>query len=145
MTENFELLKHIYKDAEMSCYTLHQLLEDLKEKDNKIKNRIEEILKKYEYFMDFSKEKLEEASKSLPKTGMMAKMGASKGIKKEVKCDNSDASIADMLIKGISMGSIDMEKKISAYQKEASKEDMALAKEFLSFQNEAIKHLKEFL
>ena len=59
MTENFELLKHIYKDAEMSCYTLHQLLEDLKEKDNKIKNRIEEILKKYEYFMDFSKEKLE--------------------------------------------------------------------------------------
>ena len=31
---------------------------------------------------------------------------------KEVKKDNSDAAIADMLIKGVSMGSIEMEKKI---------------------------------
>jgi len=143
--EDFELLKHIYKDSEMAVFTLEELLQDLKEKDNKIKRRVEDILKRYEYFKEEAESRLEEEGQSLPKTSGMAKMGAGRGIKKEVKCDNSDSSIADMLIKGISMGSIEMEKKIKDYKGEVEKECLALAKEFLSFQEEAIKHLKEYL
>ena len=37
MKENYELMEHIYKDAEMSVYTLTTLTNDLKDKDNKIK------------------------------------------------------------------------------------------------------------
>ena len=36
MKENHELVLHIYQDAEMASYTIHKLLVDLKEKDNKI-------------------------------------------------------------------------------------------------------------
>ena len=75
----------------------------------------------------------------------MAKMGSSLGIKKEVISDNSDASIADMLIKGISMGTLDMEKKISQYDEIADKKTIKLAKEFLEFQNETINSLKKYL
>ena len=70
---------------------------------------------------------------------------AGTSIKKEVNNDNSDSSIADMLIKGISMGSIDMEKKIHAYDKDVNKEDLSMAKEFLKFQEKCIDKLKAYL
>lgn len=49
-------------------------------------------------------------------------MAASMGIGKEVRSDNSDSSIADMLIKGISMGTLDMQKKIAEVGKKGRKE-----------------------
>lgn len=75
----------------------------------------------------------------------MAKMSAKMGITKEVMADNSDASIADMLIKGISMGSIDMEKKIDVYKDNVDKENIKWAKDFYQFQQDNIKALKKFL
>ncbi len=145
MNENFELLEHIYKDAEMSVYTLSDLLDKLKDKDNKIKGSIEDVLHRYEEFLERAKKELEGYGVKLSHTSISAKMGASMGISKEVKEDNSDSSISDMLIKGISMGSIDMEKKIKDYEKEVDKEQLKLAKEFLSFQEDAIEKLKKYL
>ena len=72
-------------------------------------------------------------------------MGATKGIKKEVISDNSDASIADMLIKGMSMGVLDIEKKLSQYDEIANKKTIKLAEDFLEFQQESISKLKKYL
>lgn len=121
MKEKNELLLHVYKDSDMSVTTLTELLEDLKEKDNKIKSVVEDLLKEYQSFLNRSKECLEKENIPLETEGIMTKMMANMGVSKEVKSDNSDASIADMLIKGISMGSIDMEKKIGDYKKEVEK------------------------
>lgn len=143
--ENVELYKHIYHDSEMSIFSLSKLLEELKEKDNKIKKVVEEILKGYDRYYDEVKEILKDGEEHLEKNGLMAKMGASMGIKQEVKSDNSDASIADMLIKGISMGTIDMEKKINNYKEEADKKELKFAQDFLEFQQDAITGLKKFL
>lgn len=145
MNENIELLKHIYQDAEMAAYTLTQTLTDLKEKDNKIKSGIEDILKGYERYKKDSKKAIEQLGEEPEEKGFMSKMGASMGINKEVKSDNSDSSIADMLIKGISMGSIDMEKKISVYEDQVDKEYLNLAKDFKKFQEENMKALKKYL
>ncbi len=145
MKEKNELLLHVYKDSDMSVTTLTELLEDLKEKDNKIKSVVEDLLKEYQSFLNRSKECLEKENIPLETEGIMTKMMANMGVSKEVKSDNSDASIADMLIKGISMGSIDMEKKIGDYKKEVEKKDLKVAKEFLKFQQKAIDKLKKFL
>ena len=67
------------------------------------------------------------------------------GIKKEVINDNSDASMAEMLIQGISMGSLEMQKKIKAYEKKIDEETLKLAKSFLKFQENAIEKLKKYL
>lgn len=143
MNEKLELYKHIYKDSEMGIYTLTKLLEELKEKDNKIKKDIEEILKGYERYFSKTKDLLGDCTKD--ENGKMAKMGASMGIKKEVKNDNSDTSIAEMLIQGVSMGSIEMEKKISDYEKIVDKEELKFAKDFLKFQEDVITGLKKYL
>ena len=82
-TEN-ELLQHIYQDASMATFTLTKLLENLKEKDNKIKDATEDILKEYEQFAKTSKQLLQEQKIIPQEESMMAKMGASMGIKKEV-------------------------------------------------------------
>lgn len=143
-TEN-ELLQHIYQDASMATFTLTKLLENLKEKDNKIKDATEDILKEYEQFAKTSKQLLQEQKIIPQEESMMAKMGASMGIKKEVINDNSDASMAEMLIQGISMGSLEMQKEIKAYEKKVDEETLKLAKSFLKFQENAIEKLKNYL
>ena len=42
MDENLELLEYIYKDSDMSVITLEKLLQELNDKDNKIKKKTEE-------------------------------------------------------------------------------------------------------
>lgn len=145
MNENNELLEHMYQDSEMATYSLETLLNELKGKDNKIIKVIEDILKNYEkYYKDFKKQLKKE--KVNPKSsGMMAKMGSSFGIKKEVIVDNSDSRIADMLIKGLTMGTLDMEKKISKYSENIDKKTLKQAEAFLKFQQESIAELKKFL
>ena len=67
------------------------------------------------------------------------------GIKIEVLNDNSDSHMADLLIQGISMGSINMEKKINDYKDLVSGKDIRYAKKFLKFEQSKIEQLKEFL
>ena len=145
MKEKNELLLHIYKDAEMGEYTVTKLLADLKNKDNKIKTSLEDTLKEYECFKNKSKELLEKDNAEIKENGMMAKMMAKMGINKEVASDNSDSALADMLIRGISMGSIEMTKKIKAYEKEVTKEELEFATKFLKFQEKTIEIYKDYL
>ena len=145
MDQKQELLTDIYKDAQMGVYTVEQLIELLKEKDNKIKPFVEEIQKKYKHFQEETKQLLEQSGKPLEETSLFAKMGANMHIKKEVEKDNSDANIADMLIQGLSMGSLDMEKKLDTYKEVLTKEEKKLGKEFLQFQQKTIEDLKKYL
>ena len=88
---------------------------------------------------------LKEGKAEISDTSFFEKMMANMGIKKEVKCDNSDSAIAEMIIKGVSTGSTQMEKKIKVYDKEIDKSDLDIAREFLKFQEKTIDKLKEFL
>ena len=145
MQEKFEILEHVHNDSAMAIHSIEKLIEKLKDKDNKIKGYIEDILEKYKEFEEESRNILEENDKEISEPSFMAKMGSSMGISKEVNSDNSDSAIADMLIEGISMGSIEMEKKLKQYEKDLEKEHKKLAKEFLKFQEKTIDELKKYL
>ena len=145
MNEKYELYKHIYKDAEMAVFTLEKLVSDLKEKDNKIKPLIDELLGNYKDWKEKIKKILKSNNETLPENGSIEKMMAKLGIAKEVKDDNSDASIANMLIQGVSMGSIDTEKKINNYKNKVDKDQIKICKYFLKFQQETIEKLKKYL
>ena len=145
MNENNELLEHMYKDSEMATYTLETLINELRGKDNKIIQKIEDILKEYESYYKSLKKQLKKEKINPTSSGVMAKIASSFGIKKEVITDNSDARIADMLIKGITMGTLDMEKKISKYTENVDKKVLKQAQDFLKFQQKTIEELKKFL
>lgn len=145
MNETNELLEEIYKTAAMGRFSMMKLIEALKEKDNKIKGYLEELLEDYRNYEDQSKELLLKENIEPMEENAISKLMASMGIQKEVKGDNSDAAMAEMLIQGISMGSIEIEKQIKNYKDHVDKDDMKLAKKFLKFQEKAIEELKKYL
>ncbi len=145
MNETNELLEEVYKTAAMGRFSMMKLIEALKEKDNKIKGYLEELLEDYRNYEDQSKELLLKENIEPMEENAISKLMASMGIQKEVKGDNSDAAMAEMLIQGISMGSIEMEKQIKNYKDHVDKDDMKLAKKFLKFQEKAIEELKKYL
>lgn len=145
MNENNELLEYMYQDAEMTIYSLNILLKELDGKDNKIIKVIEDIFKNYEKYYKDLKKQLKKEKINAKGSSIIAKIGSNIGIKKDIIIDNSDARIADMLIKGLTMGTIEMEKKISKYNKTIDKKNLKQAEEFLEFQQKTIEKLKKFL
>ena len=64
MNENVELLEFIYKTAEMGSFTLTKLINELKDKENKIKKVVEDEIKGYEKYI---KESTQSVIQSLPR------------------------------------------------------------------------------
>lgn len=146
MDESLEIVNHIYKDSEMAISTLTKLSNTLEKKDNKIKDTVEDIIKGYERYFKDAKKILNKNNCKKEKNGFVSKVMANMGIDKEVKDDNSDSAISDMLIKGVSMGSVDLEKKLAKYKdKEIDDKVLELANNFKDFQDDIIEKLKEYL
>ena len=145
MDENIELLEYIYKNSEMGVFTIKTLLNNLNEKENKIKKLADDQMKEYNKFQDESRKLIKKHGYELKTSEIMEKMGSSMGIKKEVKKDNSDSAIAHMLTEGITMGVVDMETKLKNYKDTVDKKIYNLGKEFLKFQQGEIEKLKEFM
>lgn len=145
MDENVELLEYIYKNAEMGMYTITELLRNLNNKENKIKMVAEKELKEFEEFYKDSKKLLDKNNAPFKKNGTLTKMSASMGIKMETMKDNSDASIAHMLIQGITMGTVEIESKIENYKNVVNKTNLDLAKNYLKTLQNQIEELKKYL
>lgn len=145
MKDKNELLEYIYQTTDMGKSSLETLLKALEGKDNKIKATIEKELSQYEKFYKES-EQLLKKNKIKPKTkGPMSDMMSKMGINMNVMKDNSDAKMAEMIIQGLTMGIIEMEKKIKDYKDEVDKDIIKLAKEVLKFQEDSLEEIKEYL
>ena len=145
MKEKKELLMHIYDVSYMGEYSTNKLLSTLKSKNNKIKSLLEDELKEYESYKKKSEKLLKKAKIEIPKTSILTKMSSNMGIMMETMKDNSDASIASMLVQGFTMGIVEMETKINNYKEEVNKNTIKLAKNLLKFQQKEIENLKTFM
>ena len=145
MKEKNELLMHIYDVSYMGEYSTNKLLSTLKNKNNKIKSLLEDELKEYESYKKKSEKLLKKSKKEIPKTSILTKMSSNMGIMMETMKDNSDASIASMLVQGFTMGIVEMETKINNYKEEVNKNTIKLAKNLLKFQQKEIENLKTFM
>ena len=145
MDENVELLTYLYQDADMALGSLTLLINKINKKDNKIKKIIEGIIKGYENYLKDVKSYMKDNNYDIKQKPLIAKVGAYFGINMEVMKDNSDSRIADMLIQGLTMGVLNVTKKIDVYKEDANKEIIKLAYKFKDFQEEAINMLKKYL
>lgn len=141
--ETDEILNYIYENAKMGKESTETLIKSLEGKENKIIEAVEDILISYADFENKAKELI--ATTELKEPKLIAKISANMGIKMKTKKDNSDANIADMLVQGLTMGELEMSKKIESFKDTVSKESLTLAKEFRTFQANAIEKLKKFL
>lgn len=144
MKEKNELLMHIYQTSDMGVKSTTKLINLLKNKDNKIKNILEDELKLYEEYKKESEKLLKKQKIAKESLGIMAEVMSNVSMNMEVMKDNSDASIASMLIQGFTMGTIEINKKIEAY-KDTNKSTINLAKKILKAQEQEIEKLKKYL
>ena len=145
MDETQELLTYLYQDADMALNSLTLLINKINKKDNKIKKVIEGLIKGYENYLVKVKDYMKQNNYDIQSKPLISKMGAYFGINMEVMKDNSDSRLADMLIQGLTMGVLNITKKIDTYKGDAEKEVIGLAKEFKNFQQEGIEFLKKYL
>jgi hypothetical protein len=143
--EETELLNHIHSDAKMGQESTESLMNAMKDKDNKIKDVVEDIIKSYEDFVKKSEKILSIYDEKGKNPNLITNFSADMGIKFKMLEDNSDAAISDMLIRGLTMGEIEMTKKIENFAPDTNPDVVALAKEFKNFQSNAIVKLKKFL
>ena len=145
MDENIEMLEYISKDCDMGIKSLTTLIRTINDKDNKITKVVEGILKGYENYLKESKKIIKKHKYDVKDNSKMAELSSWMGIKVELLKDNSDARVADMLTKGLTMGVLNMEKNIKNYKDDIDSKIMKLAKQFLKFQQESIEFLKDYL
>lgn len=145
MDKNQEFINAIYQDADMALDSLTMLINKLKNKDNKIKEVIEQCIKGYEKHLKVIKGYMKENNYEIASKPLINKMGAYMGINMEVMKDNSDSRMADMLIQGMTMGVLNTSKNINKYKNDVSKDIILIAKDFLKHQEESIEKLKKYL
>ena len=145
MNENNELLMYIYKNADMGVKSTTKLLKLLNTSDNKIKKVVEGELKGYEEFLKKSKALLKK-NKVTPKgVSIIADISSSVAMDMEFMKDNSDSKIADILIRGFTMGNIEIDKKIEKYKGDADKDILKIAKDLKRFGEINIELLQPYL
>ena len=145
MNENSEMLLYIYKNADMGVKSTTKLLKLLNNSDNKIKPIVEEELKEYESFLKKTKTLLKKNKVEPKGTSLLLDLTSSITMNMEFMKDNSDAKIADMLIRGFTMGNIVIDKKIDKYKNAADKSILKIAKELKKFGETNIELLKPYL
>ena len=116
MNENNEMLLYIYENANMGVKSTTNLINILNGKDNKIKKIVEGELKGYENFVKKSEKLLKKYKVERKEKGVIADIMSSMSMKMEMMKDNSDARVADMLVKGFTMGNVDISKRIDRFE-----------------------------
>lgn len=145
MNENNELLLYIYKNADMGVKSTTKLIKLLNNSDNKIKNIVEGQLKGYENFLKKSKTLLKKNKIEAKSNNLLTEITASITMNMEFMKDNSDAKIADILIRGFTIGNIEIDKKIDKFKDDADKSILKLAKDLKKFGEANIELLKPYL
>lgn len=145
MNENNELLLYIYQNCTMGEKSLEVLFNTINHKDNKIKKEVNNILKGYKSYVLESTKILRKKKIKPKEKSVLTNMGSFFGIKMELLKDNSDSNIANMIIQGLNMGVLELEKEINNYEKTVDKKILILAKNLKKFQEDEIKNLKPYI
>ena len=145
MNETNELLLYIYQNCKMGNDTLTTLINTIKTKDNKIKKVLESEIKEFEKYIKDSEKLLKKNKVEIKEKGVMASIGSYMGINMEMLKDNSDGRIADMLVKGMTMGIVDITKRLDNLGEESDKEVRKLAEKLKEYEQSEIKVLKAYL
>ncbi len=149
MSNQDELILYLCENVKMGLSSTTKLIKILKDKDNKIKKVLESYLKTYEHYLKKTKDLKQKYNVKTTKNKFMQKLMANTMMEEEIKRDNSDSKIANILIRGFTMGEIDLEKRIKDFVNNLDKKEKSdildLAKEIHAFNKNSIVELKDYL
>lgn len=149
MSNQDELILYLCENVKMGLSSTTKIIKILKNKDNKIKKVLESYVKTYEHYLKMAKDLKQKYNVKTTKNKFMQKLMANTMMEEEIKRDNSDSKIANILIRGFTMGEIDLEKRIKDFVNNLDKKEKSdildLAKEIHAFNKNSIVELKDYL
>lgn len=149
MSNQDELILYLCENVKMGLSSTTKIIKILKNKDNKIKKVLESYIKTYEHYLKKTKELKQKYNVKTSKNKFMQQLMANTMMEEEIKRDNSDSKIANILIRGFTMGEIDLEKRIKDFVNNLDKKEKSdildIAKELHAFNKNSIVELKDYL
>lgn len=144
MNYNCELLQAIYRISEMQIYTINKVIINV-EHDNHIKVVLEKELQEYDKYRRTSKKKLRENKKIVKESSSLSVFSNNLNTTLELLKDNSDKSVAEFLLKKTRLELRTLRIKKKEYQEQINEETNRIFNDFINYQKEEIKILKEYL
>lgn len=143
MSADAELLNFVYQNSQMGVETLEQILPMI---DNEsFKKQIETQLKEYKKINQEARELLNRHGYDEKGISALDKMMAYLMLDFKTLTDKSSSHLADMLIKGSTMGIVAAVRHIRQYENEAEKDVLALMKRLLKTEEDNVEQLKKAL
>lgn len=144
MEKSTEILCYVYKNAKMGSEAIITLMP--KVRDKKLREALTDMLCKYEKYAAEAQKQLTPCGIKPSEEPLMKKLGAKIGIAINTMTDDTSPHIAELLIKGSTMGITDMTKIIREFEHGGCPETaLALGRELVSFEQDNIEKLKSFL
>ena len=143
MNDNTALLEFVYKNADMGKATLPYIIE--KADDRRFRDTLGEILKEYTDIAAKTELQLIDSGHRDPKgLSMPEKLMTDMSLRINANMDTGVAHLADMMIKGASMGVTDISKQLDRY-KGAGEQARGLAERLRRCNEDTIDKMKDFL
>ncbi len=142
MDTNLELLNYLYQNAQMGIDTTKQLLGICQ--DEHFKQVLESQHKEYMKIFTEAEKYIQAEGKDPKEIGTLTKITTYLMINMNTLTDKSPSHIAEMMIRGSTMGITEVTKDLNSYTN-AKGDYLHLARQLLSFEQNNIEELKKFL
>jgi hypothetical protein len=142
MNGNAELLNYIHQNSEMGIETINQLMSIVR--DEEYKKLLQSQYNEYKSIYDAVNLKFAQLKKEAKDISTFSKVTSYIMININTLTDKSPSHISEMLIRGSTMGIVEITKNINEY-KDADPEILAFANRLLMFEQQNVEECKKFL
>ena len=139
---DLDLLEKTYQNANMGIVALKSVID--KSTDAEFKNAINKQLMDYHKIADRSKEELMKSGAETKGNSALEKLMLKGNVRMNTMVDSSRSHIAQMIIRGSTMGITQMTKLLNS-KPEADGSSARIAKEFIHLEQDNIDKMKKFL
>ena len=142
MEQGNALLQFVHKNAEMGRGTIPQVLEAVEEP--KLRAALKGQLGEYVTIAGRAEKLMRQRGIAPSETGEMREFMSGMMIRAQTLTDKSPSHVAEMMIRGSTMGTIQMTRELHRWEA-AEEETIALAKKLLQIEERNIQQMKKFL
>ncbi len=142
MNGNVELLNYIHQNSEMGTNTIKQLVDI--SKDEEYKKMLQSQFEEYKMIYDTTDEKIKGLNEETKDINVFSKASTYVMINLNTLVNKTSSHISEMMIKGSTMGIIDITKRIKEYPN-ADQEILDLANKLLKLEQNNVEECKKYL
>lgn len=143
MSKSTELLEFVYQNARMGETALPLVIGMVSRPD--LRTALSGQLMEYRAISGEAKAEMQRRGAKPKEPGGMKSAAAEAALRLNTLADQSSGHIAEMMIRGSAMGTVQMQKRINACRYSAEPETLTLAERLLKTEENNIEQMKAFL